>query len=88
MPSPPLPSNSKSKPVVKTRKSPAPTPNLTSTIKHNPIQILMQYAAPDFKYTNEALYLHIKLLWGMLTPAAPDKQFLKEFYQQFSCAEE
>ncbi|MBW0552551.1 hypothetical protein O181_092266 [Austropuccinia psidii MF-1] len=92
MPSPPLPSSSKSKPVVKTRKSPAPTPNLTSTIKRNPIQMLMQDAPPDFKYTKEALYVHIKLLWGMLTPeaipTAPDKQLLKEFYQQFSSAEE
>ncbi|MBW0586196.1 hypothetical protein O181_125911, partial [Austropuccinia psidii MF-1] len=40
----------------------------------------------------EALYVHIKLLWGMLTPSAlptaPDEQLLKEFYQRFSSAEE
>ncbi|MBW0579396.1 hypothetical protein O181_119111, partial [Austropuccinia psidii MF-1] len=40
----------------------------------------------------EALYVHIKRLWGMLTPGAipeaPDKQLLKEFYQRFSSAEE
>ncbi|MBW0473788.1 hypothetical protein O181_013503 [Austropuccinia psidii MF-1] len=92
MPSLPLPSSIKSKPVVKTWKSPAPTPNLTSTIKRNPIQMQMRDAPPDFKYTKEALYVQIKLLWGILTPAAmptaPDKQLLKEFYQQFSSAEE
>ncbi|MBW0575203.1 hypothetical protein O181_114918 [Austropuccinia psidii MF-1] len=52
----------------------------------------MKDAPPDFKYTKEALYVHIKLLWGMLTPSAlptaPDKQLLKEFYQRFSSAEE
>ncbi|MBW0566124.1 hypothetical protein O181_105839 [Austropuccinia psidii MF-1] len=88
IPSPPLPSSSKSKPVVKTQKSPAPIPNLTSTIRHNPIQMLMRDAPPDFKYTK----IHIKLLWGVLTPAAiprePDKRLLKEFYQLFSSAEE
>ncbi|MBW0567957.1 hypothetical protein O181_107672 [Austropuccinia psidii MF-1] len=63
-----------------------------SSIKRHPIQMLMRDAPPDFKYTKEALYVHTKLLWGMLTPAAfpiaPDKQLLKEFYQRFSSAKE
>ncbi|MBW0547017.1 hypothetical protein O181_086732 [Austropuccinia psidii MF-1] len=84
--------NERNDKVVKTQKSPAPIPNLTSTIRRNLIQMLMRDAPPDFKYTKEALYVHIKLLWGMLTPAAmptaPDKQLLKEFYQQLSSAEE
>ncbi|MBW0462098.1 hypothetical protein O181_001813 [Austropuccinia psidii MF-1] len=68
------------------------TVNNKVSVKRNPIQMLMREAPPDFKYTKEALYVHIKLLWGMLTPAAmptaPDKQLLKEFYQRFSSVEE
>ncbi|MBW0537868.1 hypothetical protein O181_077583 [Austropuccinia psidii MF-1] len=63
-----------------------------SPVKQNLIQMLMCDAPPDFKYTKEELYIHIQLLWGMLTPAAlpkpPDKHLLKEFYQQFSSVEE
>ncbi|MBW0477253.1 hypothetical protein O181_016968 [Austropuccinia psidii MF-1] len=61
-------------------------------VECNPMQMVMQDAPPDFKCTKEALYVHVELLWGMLTPAsmqtAPDELLLKEFYQQFSSVEE
>ncbi|MBW0541433.1 hypothetical protein O181_081148 [Austropuccinia psidii MF-1] len=87
-----LPSSSRAKPLEKTRRTQTPTPHHTQSVKCNLIQMLMQDAPSDFKYTKEALFVHIKLLWGMLTPAAiplaPDKQLLKEFYQQFSSIKE
>ncbi|MBW0522109.1 hypothetical protein O181_061824 [Austropuccinia psidii MF-1] len=67
----------------KTKHTPKQPP--ATLVKRNPMQMVMRDAPPDFKYTKEALYVHVKLLWGMLTPAAmptaPDKLLLKEFYQ-------
>ncbi|MBW0489003.1 hypothetical protein O181_028718 [Austropuccinia psidii MF-1] len=78
--------------TTQTRRSQHPQARPSSSVRCNPIQMLMQDAPPDFKYTKEALYVHIKRLWGMLTPGtiptAPDNQLLKEFYQRFSSAEE
>ncbi|MBW0524320.1 hypothetical protein O181_064035 [Austropuccinia psidii MF-1] len=48
----------------------------------------MREAPEDFKYTKEALFDHIKLLWGMVKkgsiPPAVDHSLLTEFYQSFS----
>ncbi|MBW0482699.1 hypothetical protein O181_022414, partial [Austropuccinia psidii MF-1] len=75
-----------------TRSTQCPQARPALSVRHNPIQMLMQDAPPDFKYTKEALYVHIKLLWGMIPPGAmqtaPDKQLLKEFYQRFSNVKE
>ncbi|MBW0466257.1 hypothetical protein O181_005972 [Austropuccinia psidii MF-1] len=84
--------SSHTKKPKQTRSTPCTQVRPASSVRHNPIQMLMQDAPPDFKYTKEALYVHIKLLWGMITPGAmptaPDKQLLKEFYQHFSSVED
>ncbi|MBW0490857.1 hypothetical protein O181_030572 [Austropuccinia psidii MF-1] len=87
-----LPSSSREKALEQTRRTQTFTQHHTQSVKPNPIQMLMRDAPPDFKYTKEALFVHINLLWGMLTPEAiplaPEKQLLKELYQKFSSVEE
>ncbi|MBW0558430.1 hypothetical protein O181_098145, partial [Austropuccinia psidii MF-1] len=46
-----LPSRSRVEPFEKKRRTKTPTPHHTQSVKHNPIQILMRDAPPDFKYT-------------------------------------
>ncbi|MBW0504895.1 hypothetical protein O181_044610 [Austropuccinia psidii MF-1] len=64
----------------------------TPPMKRSPLQMLMCEVPDDFIHTKEALYAHIKILWGMLEkntlPPAPDRSLLKEFYGRFSTNEQ
>ncbi|MBW0529205.1 hypothetical protein O181_068920 [Austropuccinia psidii MF-1] len=92
LPQGPLPRSNTPKTTLKPKRNYTPNPKSTISVKRSPVQILIKDAPPELKYTKEELYVHIKLLWSMLTlsslPTAPDKQLLKEFYQIFSSAEE
>ncbi|MBW0494114.1 hypothetical protein O181_033829 [Austropuccinia psidii MF-1] len=52
----------------------------------------MREAPEDFRYTKEALFDHIKLLWGVVKkgfiPPAVDHSLLTEFYQRFSTTDQ
>ncbi|MBW0493955.1 hypothetical protein O181_033670 [Austropuccinia psidii MF-1] len=54
--------------------------------------MLMREAPEDFRYTKEALFDHIKLLWKMVKkgsiPPAADHSLLTEFYQRFSTTDQ
>ncbi|MBW0493839.1 hypothetical protein O181_033554, partial [Austropuccinia psidii MF-1] len=56
--------------------------------KRHPLQMLTCEVPADFNFTKEALYVHIRILWGMIEkqplPPSPDKSLLKEFKQRFS----
>ncbi|MBW0480009.1 hypothetical protein O181_019724 [Austropuccinia psidii MF-1] len=88
LPQGPLPRSNTPKTTFKPKRSYTPNPKSTISVNFSPVQMLMKDSPRDFKYTKEALYVHIKLLWDILTPSAPDEQLLKESYQRFSTAEE
>ncbi|KAA1079345.1 hypothetical protein PGT21_008685 [Puccinia graminis f. sp. tritici] len=56
--------------------------------RRHPQQMVTGDFPPEFLTTKNALFVHIKILWGLLTqdsvPQAPDLQTLQEFYQRFS----
>ncbi|MBW0518634.1 hypothetical protein O181_058349 [Austropuccinia psidii MF-1] len=56
--------------------------------KRSPYQMLTSEVPEDFHFTKEALFIHIKVLWGMLekqcVPPSPDHTLLKEFFERFS----
>ncbi|MBW0556119.1 hypothetical protein O181_095834 [Austropuccinia psidii MF-1] len=68
-----------------------PTPK-TPSPKRSPNQLLMSEIPENFKHTKEALYVHIRILWGMTerqkVPPSPNRSLLKEFYGLFSTNEE
>ncbi|EGG06972.1 uncharacterized protein MELLADRAFT_86185 [Melampsora larici-populina 98AG31] len=81
-------STSKSTPKSnqKTKKSPeAPR-------KRHVLQVFSSELASDFKSTKEALYIHIKMMWGLFkkndVPPPPNPALLKEFYLRFSNSDE
>ncbi|MBW0534310.1 hypothetical protein O181_074025, partial [Austropuccinia psidii MF-1] len=60
--------------------------------KSNPYHLVMSNTPPDFQYTKDSFYLHIKILWGMehphAVPIAPNTSLLQEFNNRFKSAEE
>ncbi|PLW23732.1 hypothetical protein PCASD_12610 [Puccinia coronata f. sp. avenae] len=63
-----------------------------SSSKKNPHQMIMKNQPADFERTKEAFYIHIKLLWGLVTqhavPTSPDPTFFTKFHQRFSRTKE
>ncbi|KNZ58949.1 hypothetical protein VP01_1828g7 [Puccinia sorghi] len=80
----PKPRNLKSVANLKLTKVPSP--------KRHPQQMQKGDFPPDFATTKNALYIHVKVLWGLLkqdsVPPAPDLQRLREFYERFSSNEQ
>ncbi|MBW0503949.1 hypothetical protein O181_043664 [Austropuccinia psidii MF-1] len=56
--------------------------------KRSPYQMLTSEVPEDFHFTKEALFIHIKVLWGMLekqcVPPSLDHTLLKEFFEWFT----
>ncbi|MBW0539232.1 hypothetical protein O181_078947 [Austropuccinia psidii MF-1] len=56
--------------------------------KRHPLQLLMCEVPEDFQYTKDAIFIHIRILWGMIKqkslPPSPDQSLLKEFNMLFS----
>ncbi|EGF97783.1 uncharacterized protein MELLADRAFT_118649 [Melampsora larici-populina 98AG31] len=77
----------KSKTPVKSPDPPAPSPR-----RRHPLQLWSTEIDKDFKSTKDALFVHIKVLWGLLkandVPAPPDPNLLKEFYARFSSVDQ
>ncbi|MBW0467500.1 hypothetical protein O181_007215 [Austropuccinia psidii MF-1] len=66
--------------------------SLQAPKKCHPLQMLACEVPEDFNLTKDAMFVHIKILWGMLeeheVPPKPDNSLLKEFNQQFSTNEQ
>ncbi|MBW0586867.1 hypothetical protein O181_126582, partial [Austropuccinia psidii MF-1] len=76
-------------------KSPKPSPNsslqkITNKlpVRQNPLQMQTSDFPPDFGGVKEALFVHIKVLWGVVeqnaVPTAPEEEKLVQFYRKFS----
>ncbi|MBW0492117.1 hypothetical protein O181_031832 [Austropuccinia psidii MF-1] len=61
-----------------TSQSPASTPS-----RQKPNQLIMKHTPEGFKPTKEELFVHIKILWGLVcqksVPTPPDTNMLQEF---------
>ncbi|KAG0149602.1 hypothetical protein CROQUDRAFT_104950 [Cronartium quercuum f. sp. fusiforme G11] len=72
----------------KTTKSPKTPSTPTPVRKKQPFQIRSDETPQDFKSVKEALYVHIKMMWGLYkqsdVPPAPDPAMLTEFYAKFN----
>ncbi|KAH9810802.1 hypothetical protein DFH28DRAFT_862893, partial [Melampsora americana] len=60
--------------------------------KRHPLQMLVADVPADFKTVKEALFVHIKMMWGLYrandVPVPPDASFLAEFNQRFSSSKQ
>ncbi|KAH9810334.1 hypothetical protein DFH28DRAFT_826041, partial [Melampsora americana] len=60
--------------------------------KRHVLQVTTDELPVDFKSTKEALYVHIKMMWGLFkknnVPPSPSPNMLQEFYLQFSNSDE
>ncbi|MBW0497867.1 hypothetical protein O181_037582 [Austropuccinia psidii MF-1] len=60
--------------------------------KRHPQQMQTGDFPPSFASTKTALFIHIKILWGLLkqdsVPKAPELRMLEEFYQKFTRPEQ
>ncbi|MBW0462826.1 hypothetical protein O181_002541 [Austropuccinia psidii MF-1] len=76
-------------------KSPKPSPNSSLQkimnklpVRRNPLQMQTSDFQPDFRGVKEALFVHIKVLWGVVeqnaVPTAPEEETLVQFYRKFS----
>ncbi|EGG03672.1 uncharacterized protein MELLADRAFT_90027 [Melampsora larici-populina 98AG31] len=78
----------KSKTPSTPNEAPAPSPSR----KRHPLQLIGSETPADYKTTRDALYIHIKMLWGLFkahdVPPPPDPSLLKELYARFSSAEQ
>ncbi|EGG06768.1 uncharacterized protein MELLADRAFT_62943 [Melampsora larici-populina 98AG31] len=99
-PSPAVKAPRKSKTPVPSNKPPA----ASSERKRHPLQMTSRQIHKDYQTTKltlvlltfdelqDALYFHIKVLWGLFkandVPPIVDPELLKEFYTRFSSAEE
>ncbi|KAG0140879.1 hypothetical protein CROQUDRAFT_99491 [Cronartium quercuum f. sp. fusiforme G11] len=86
------PRNSKLSSPAAASKSPKTPKTLTPTRKRHPLQVMVDDTPKDFKSCKEALYVHIKMMWGLYKPSdvppTPNAALLKEFYTQFNSSEE
>ncbi|KAA1066525.1 hypothetical protein PGT21_032751 [Puccinia graminis f. sp. tritici] len=77
-------SAAKNKPRVEAIKRSSP--------KRHPQQMQTSDFPQEFKTTKNALFVHIKILWGLLrqdsVPSAPELRTLQEFYNRFTNGEE
>ncbi|KAG0151927.1 hypothetical protein CROQUDRAFT_693897 [Cronartium quercuum f. sp. fusiforme G11] len=75
-----------SKIVSTSNKVTTPTPSPIR--KCAPLQLLVDDTPKDFKQMKDALYVHMKTMWGLFKPddipAPPDKSLLKEFHSCFT----
>ncbi|MBW0548747.1 hypothetical protein O181_088462 [Austropuccinia psidii MF-1] len=91
--------HSKSEPLQATsnpqHNSQKPSPNSSSQkitnkspVKQNPLQMQTTDFPPNFQGVKEALFVHIKVLWGVVkqnaVPTAPAEETLVQFYRKFS----
>ncbi|WAQ89874.1 hypothetical protein PtA15_11A566 [Puccinia triticina] len=69
-----------------------PASTSTPTPKQNPSQMQSTDYPKTFATVKAALYVHIKILWGLLeqdsVPKGPSSELLTEFYSAFSTVEE
>ncbi|KAG0139000.1 hypothetical protein CROQUDRAFT_55381, partial [Cronartium quercuum f. sp. fusiforme G11] len=86
------PRNSKPSSPAAASKSPKTPKTPTPTRKRHPLQVMVDDTPKDFKSCKEALYVHIKMMWGLYKPSdvppTPDAALLKEFYTRFNSSEE
>ncbi|KAH9813763.1 hypothetical protein DFH28DRAFT_1127883 [Melampsora americana] len=72
--------------IKKTAKVPTPPRRL------HPLQISSDATPAGFKNCRDALYVHIKMMWGLHKttdiPTKPDATLLRDFYQRFSSTQE
>ncbi|KAH9811511.1 hypothetical protein DFH28DRAFT_1130679 [Melampsora americana] len=71
-----------------TSKSPKTPKTPTLIRKKHPLQLTVEDTPLDFKSGKEALYVHIKMMWGLYkqsdVPPPPNKALLTEFYGKFN----
>ncbi|KAH9824292.1 hypothetical protein DFH28DRAFT_1118115 [Melampsora americana] len=71
-----------------TSKSPKTPKTPTPIRKKHPLQLTVEDTPLDFKSGKEALYVHIKMMWGLYkqsdVPPPPNKALLTEFYAKFN----
>ncbi|EGG03570.1 uncharacterized protein MELLADRAFT_89943 [Melampsora larici-populina 98AG31] len=97
----PLPSSAYSTPTSSAKKGPrkskTPVPKPAKPVtppvrRRHPLQLLSTDFPNDFKTTKDALFLHIKIMWGLFkandVPAPIDPSLLKAFYARFSKTEQ
>ncbi|KAA1132822.1 hypothetical protein PGTUg99_020806 [Puccinia graminis f. sp. tritici] len=77
--------------IAKSSHTPQGTPSPPARKRH-PAQLLAQEVPKDFQKTKDALFLHIRMLWGLFeqnsVPPRVDNGLLKEFYQRFASSQE
>ncbi|KAI9618842.1 hypothetical protein H4Q26_012096 [Puccinia striiformis f. sp. tritici PST-130] len=77
-----------SKPKSSQKSKPRPQVAKPSSPKRHPQQMQGTDFPSEFTTTKNALFIHIKILWGLLgqdaVPTAPQLQHLQEFYNRFS----
>ncbi|MBW0474923.1 hypothetical protein O181_014638 [Austropuccinia psidii MF-1] len=78
--------------LYKSSKLPVKKKSDNCSHKSNPYQLVIANTPPDFQYTKDSFYIHIKVLWDMVhehsVPIAPKISTLKEFSNRFKNAEE
>ncbi|EGG10008.1 uncharacterized protein MELLADRAFT_95119 [Melampsora larici-populina 98AG31] len=76
----------------KTSASKPPKKPSTPIRKKHPLQITLDDTPTDFKSCKEALYVHIKMMWGLYkqsdVPPTPNTVMLREFYDKFNSSDE
>ncbi|EGG01262.1 uncharacterized protein MELLADRAFT_92532 [Melampsora larici-populina 98AG31] len=86
---------SSSKKAPRKSKTPVPMPSKPVTPpvrRRHALQLLSGEMPSDFKSTKEALFVHIKVMWGLFkandVPSPVEPSLLKEFYARFSKPEQ
>ncbi|KAH9807625.1 hypothetical protein DFH28DRAFT_840306, partial [Melampsora americana] len=76
----------------KSRKTSKPLKTPTPVRKRHPLQLKLSDLPKEFRTTKEALFVHIKMMWGLFrpndVPPSPDAVLLKDFYDRFNNPEE
>ncbi|KNZ64227.1 hypothetical protein VP01_1052g3 [Puccinia sorghi] len=79
--------SSKKNPVKQRARSATPV-----SAKKSPLQMTKKDHPEGFKHTKNALYIHIKVLWGLIAqgsiPKPPSEEPLRSFYQRFRSTKE